>query len=302
VLPDEVTVDLESISDAAPFRVWYVLNLKLEQAKVHVVLVGISPPLFCGGVVVQAVEADIDEAKFEPVLTRVDLCSVTPSAVDREFGKRRKNVVIFDTARSGIIAICGAQKRILRLPLPEEVDFKKIERKRARGAALFSLFWDLRKIAFQGGQLFDDSDFQKQLALQQNAVPWIPALTSGRFDEGFKALTLKTVLLNYRGPQPIPILVPELLDKDSLHFQKYTDPDYPPLARQARIGGIVKLLLALDSETGGVVTAKVIIGHPLLVPSALNAVKAWRFDTGHEFVNSVEVTVKYSLDCELKRD
>jgi TonB family protein len=265
---------------------------------VHVVLIRISPPLFCGGTVVQAVEADIDEAKFEPLLTRLDLCSVTATAVDRELGRRRKNVAIFDTARSGIIATCGGQKTVLRLPLPEQVDFERMERKRARAAALFNLFWDLLKIAFQGEHFFDESDFQRQLELHRNAIAWIPALRSGRFDGGFEAATLKTALENYRGPEPIPSLIPELLDKDSLHFRKYTDPDYPPLAKQARIGGTVKLQLLLDPETGSVVTAKVMIGHPLLAPSAVEAAKTWRFDPTFGFVNPLEVTVKYSLDCE----
>jgi hypothetical protein len=38
-LPDEITVDVEVISDSAPFRSWYVLNVKADQPKSHVTLI-----------------------------------------------------------------------------------------------------------------------------------------------------------------------------------------------------------------------------------------------------------------------
>ena len=49
-------------------------------------------------------------------------------------------------------------------------------------------------------------------------------------------------------------------------------PVYPELARKARIQGVVKLH-ALISKGGAIEDLKVVSGHPLLVPSALEAVK-----------------------------
>ncbi len=53
-------------------------------------------------------------------------------------------------------------------------------------------------------------------------------------------------------------------------------PQYPPLARQARIQGTVKLS-AVISKDGTIQKLEVMSGHPLLVPSALSAVKQWRY-------------------------
>ena len=53
-------------------------------------------------------------------------------------------------------------------------------------------------------------------------------------------------------------------------------PQYPPLARQARIQGTVKLS-AIISKNGSIQKLEVLSGHPLLVPSALAAVKQWRY-------------------------
>lgn len=51
-------------------------------------------------------------------------------------------------------------------------------------------------------------------------------------------------------------------------------PIYPPLARQARIQGTVKLQ-AFISRDGTIQQLQVISGHPLLIPNALDAVKQW---------------------------
>jgi len=55
-----------------------------------------------------------------------------------------------------------------------------------------------------------------------------------------------------------------------------TRPLYPPLARQARIQGNVVLHAIIDKD-GRVAQLEVVSGHPLLVQSALDAVKQWRY-------------------------
>jgi protein TonB len=53
-------------------------------------------------------------------------------------------------------------------------------------------------------------------------------------------------------------------------------PAYPPLARQARIQGQVTLQAEI-SRDGSIQNLHVIAGHPMLVPSALEAVKQWKY-------------------------
>ena len=54
-------------------------------------------------------------------------------------------------------------------------------------------------------------------------------------------------------------------------------PLYPPLAKQARIQGVVKLE-AIIGKDGMVQNLTVIQGHPLLVQAALDAVQQWRYE------------------------
>ena len=53
-------------------------------------------------------------------------------------------------------------------------------------------------------------------------------------------------------------------------------PIYPPLAKQARISGTVRLQ-AIISKDGSIQELQVLSGHPLLVQSALDAVRQWRY-------------------------
>lgn len=66
------------------------------------------------------------------------------------------------------------------------------------------------------------------------------------------------------------------------------NPIYPPLAKQARISGMVKLEGVIATD-GTVQQLKVISGHPLLVPAALAAVKLWRYRPTHLNGDPVEV-------------
>jgi protein TonB len=54
------------------------------------------------------------------------------------------------------------------------------------------------------------------------------------------------------------------------------NPNYPPLARQARIQGTV-ILQAEISITGDIQNLRLISGHPMLAPAAIEAVKQWKY-------------------------
>jgi protein TonB len=53
-------------------------------------------------------------------------------------------------------------------------------------------------------------------------------------------------------------------------------PTYPPLARTARIQGPV-VLFAIISKAGTIDKLRVVSGHPMLVPAAIEAVSQWRY-------------------------
>jgi TonB family protein len=78
-------------------------------------------------------------------------------------------------------------------------------------------------------------------------------------------------------------------------------PDYPPLARQARIQGAVKLSVVIGLD-GTAQNISVLSGHPLLVPAALEAVKHWTWQptalNGRPTEIQTEVDVNFTLPPE----
>jgi protein TonB len=77
-------------------------------------------------------------------------------------------------------------------------------------------------------------------------------------------------------------------------------PVYPPLAKQARISGVVKLS-AIISKDGTIQKLEVISGHPLLVPAALEAVKQWVYQPTLLNGEPVEVITQIDVNFTLSQ-
>lgn len=75
-------------------------------------------------------------------------------------------------------------------------------------------------------------------------------------------------------------------------------PEYPPLAKMARIQGVVRLE-AIISRDGTIQDLKVIQGHPLLVKSAIEAVQRWRYQPTLLNGEPVEVVTEIDVNFTL---
>jgi protein TonB len=75
-------------------------------------------------------------------------------------------------------------------------------------------------------------------------------------------------------------------------------PTYPQIAKSARIQGAV-VLQAEISKSGTIENLRVMSGHPMLVPSALEAVKQWRYKpyylNGEPVAVETTITVNFTL-------
>jgi protein TonB len=84
---------------------------------------------------------------------------------------------------------------------------------------------------------------------------------------------------------------------EGLLIHKVT-PLYPPLARQARIQGTV-VLQAVIAKDGTIQNLRLMQGHPMLAPSAIEAVKQWRYKpyflNGEPVEVETQITVNFTL-------
>jgi len=75
-------------------------------------------------------------------------------------------------------------------------------------------------------------------------------------------------------------------------------PQYPPLARQARIQGVV-VLEALIGKDGSIQNLHVVSGHPMLTNAALEAVKEWKYKPYYLNGEPVEVETTINVNFTL---
>ena len=79
---------------------------------------------------------------------------------------------------------------------------------------------------------------------------------------------------------------------------KKVTPNYPQLAKQARIQGAVVLQAEISKE-GTIQNLQLISGHPMLAPAAIEAVKQWRYKpyllNGDPVAVETTVVVNFSL-------
>jgi protein TonB len=97
-------------------------------------------------------------------------------------------------------------------------------------------------------------------------------------------------------PKPTRPLRVSQMAEGSLSYR--VQPAYPPLARQARIQGEVRLR-AIISKTGIIENLTVLGGHVMLVAAALEAVRQWRYRpyilNGEPVEVETEITVNFTL-------
>lgn len=121
-----------------------------------------------------------------------------------------------------------------------------------------------------------------------NLDPGDPApdpIGTGSVSSGPAGSGLPDGIFNGGGEGPMPVAPP--VPKPVAHtfrtssilegsILRRVQPLYPSLARNARIQGSV-VLAAVISKSGAIQNLRVLSGHPMLVPAAIDAVSQWRY-------------------------
>ena len=110
-------------------------------------------------------------------------------------------------------------------------------------------------------------------------------------------LSARDVALPAPAPKPVaPMFRTSSMLEGSLI--RRVQPVYPVLARSARIQGAV-VLQAIISKEGTIENLRAVSGHPMLIPSAIEAVRQWRYRPyilNHEPIEvETQITVNFTL-------
>jgi protein TonB len=118
----------------------------------------------------------------------------------------------------------------------------------------------------------------------------------GRFIPNFVALPPPKPTVDTRKPPAEPIRVGGEVQMAKL--LRKVIPVYPPLARAARISGVVRLVGTIDKD-GAIRNLEVLSGHPMLARAALEAVQQWVYKPTLLNGNPVEVIAPIEVSFTL---
>ena len=161
---------------------------------------------------------------------------------------------------------------------------------------------------FHNGQLIAPRAIPKHVAIVKDQAPpesselqglagGVPGGVAGGTIGGVLGGVLSATSKAIAPPKPVrtgPLRVGGRIQAPRL--VRNVQPVYPPLAKQTRTQGVVVLDCVIDQH-GNVTQIKLVSGHPLLVQSALDAVRQWKYQptllNGQPVAVEMHVTVKF---------
>jgi len=101
---------------------------------------------------------------------------------------------------------------------------------------------------------------------------------------------------------PAPVVAPlRVSHMNEGNLTHKVQPAYPPLARSARIQGVVELQAVIGKQ-GAIENLRVLTGHPMLVAAAVDAVRQWRYRPYILNNEPVEVETQITVNFSLSGD
>jgi TonB family protein len=143
---------------------------------------------------------------------------------------------------------------------------------------------------------------QKAIASAVAFVETLRLVALWKLVDGEIQLTVEPPAYRPRAAQSIDVVakvVPQRIrvpaEAQAAKLISKVEPVYPPLATAARIQGMVHFSAVIGAN-GGILSAQVLDGSPLLAPSATDAVKQWRY--APTLVNGTPVEIVTEIEVE----
>ncbi len=301
-MPDHIEIGRHTFVDMGPPLDFYTLYfVEASHGGTLIRRLSVTPP---GVICFEPAKVGLDSATIqEPVsslLNGRNPCEISQKVLKEEL-KRRKKGLVFSGAEVLLRIPCGEKVRILQAEILDRDVFDAAPNTPRNTSWTMALLERLDRAIGGPGEM--DRPIlalpEKDPAPQQEFnAPVIDDLKAGKYDGFFPGATDKLSDL-YRQSQ-ITISPPtmRLLSVTPVAPLVSPLPAFPPLARLARIEGVVSVRIDVD-ENGIVGEIAVEGGHPLLRKAVEDSVKKWTFaaSTRHQ---QVEAKFEFALNCNSK--
>jgi Gram-negative bacterial TonB protein C-terminal len=237
----------------------------------------------------------------EPVATlfgTMNPCEIPEKALRHEL-KRRKKGLVFSGADVVMQIQCGGKTRLIRSgildrdmfdPAPKTPEYtswtmqlmKKLDRVTGPGV------WDKRIFPILGGN-------KPVLGEAKADPPTLQELSEGKFDVLFAGDHDEPSDLFRASQKPPAIPTVRLLKSAPVNPTVFVSPAYPPLAKMARIEGLVTFRIKIGPD-GDATDLAFENGNPVLRFAVKKSIASWRFRKA-DSNQQVEMTIDFMLNC-----
>jgi hypothetical protein len=244
---------------------------------------------------VETSDATLNES-VSALFGKTNPCSIPEKELHREL-KRCKHCPVFSGVNVTMRVSCGAKSRLIRSDILDKDLFDPNAKTPEHTSWTMQLLSRLDAALGPGVMEKPAFSMPGDLAAQTPKLdPTIEKkLDSGMFDELFPGFNQKVSLL-YREAQEIPP-VPSIQLISSAPFNPLdlTLPQYPPLAKAARVQGIVSFSLILDGDANPTLPTFT-EGNPLFRGAISDAVKRWKYPK-EAAGQLILVVMDFNLNC-----
>jgi hypothetical protein len=223
-------------------------------------------------------------------------CAIPEKELRREL-KRCKNCMVFSGANITMRVPCGAQSRLIRSDVLDRDMFTAAPNTPEHTSWTMQLLSRLDQALEPG--VMEKPAFSVPGEDQTTETKLDPEarrdLESGGYDELFPKAKEKLSSIYSAAQVRLPSPSVQLVSSLPFAPQDPAIPQYPPLARAARVQGPVSFTIVLDAD-GNPATTTFTQGHPLLLEAVRQAVHTWKFTTDARG-QMISGSIQFSLNC-----
>lgn len=223
-------------------------------------------------------------------------CDIPEQSLRREL-KRCKNCLLFSGANVVMRVQCGNQIRLIRSDILDRDMFDPAANTPEHTSWTMRLLQRLDQAVGPGVMdkpMIPIPEREEQPAIDSESVT-LRDLREGKYDRLFQGAPHKTTDLYVAAQTRPPSPSVRLLSSVPLAPEVFVQPEYPPLARMARVEGVVSFNIEIDTN-GDTTNLGFESGHPLLREAVKKAVSGWRFPKDAPS-RQIEATIEFTLNC-----
>ncbi len=227
-------------------------------------------------------------------------CAISEKELRREL-KRCKKCLVFSGVIVRMRVQCGTQARIIRSDILDKDMFDPAPNTPIHTSWTIQLLTRIDDAVGPGVMekpVFSIPDQRRPPQKGQNSAV-LDEVRAGKYDELFAGASDKPSDLYVAAQSRPPAPTVRLLSSSPLQPEVFVQPSYPPIARTAKIKGLVTFMITIDQD-GNATNFALENGHPMFRGAVEKAVSEWKFSK--EAANQkIRASIEFALNCPAKQ-